>query len=153
MEIKKGHPIHTAYSHMKSRTTNKNHKKYKHYGERGIKICDEWQDRNNFYSWSLANGWKKGLSIDRINNDGNYEPSNCRWTTITIQNRNTRKLRANNTTGFRGVYRDGNKFTARICVDNNLLYLGIYKTKECAAKIYDNYITSNNLEHTKNFVS
>ncbi len=72
------------------------HKKYKrldvmNYQDRGIIVCDEW--RNNFEpfrEWALANGYKKGLTIDRINNDGNYEPDNCRWTTSSEQMRNTR---------------------------------------------------------------
>lgn len=64
---------------------------YKNYGGRGISICDEWQkDFMNFYHWAIDNGYEDGLTIDRINTDGNYEPSNCRWATYKDQARNRR---------------------------------------------------------------
>lgn len=64
-------------------------KGYAGYGARGIKVCAAWKDNYFiFKEWSLANGYSDDLSIDRINNDGNYEPSNCRWATDKIQNRN-----------------------------------------------------------------
>lgn len=71
-----------TYNRMKSRCYNKNNTSYKYYGKRGIVICDEWLGENgftNFYNWAMQNGYKQGLSIDRIDVYGNYEPSNCRW--------------------------------------------------------------------------
>ena len=63
----------------------------KYYGARGIRVCDEWKTGSKlFKEWALANGYKEDLTIDRINVDGNYEPSNCRWITQAEQNRNRR---------------------------------------------------------------
>lgn len=67
-------------------------KAFKCYGARGIVVCDEWlNDFMTFYSWAMENGYREGLAIDRINNDGNYEPSNCHWVTPLENCQNTRK--------------------------------------------------------------
>jgi len=77
------HPLYRKWSGMITRTTNKNELCYHRYGGRGISVCDEWRnDFKKFYDWSISNGWEHGLTIDRINNDGNYEPSNCQWITM-----------------------------------------------------------------------
>lgn len=77
---------------MKARCYNANSENYKHYGGRGIKICDEWKnDFMKFYNWAIRNGYDDELSIDRINVDGNYEPTNCRWATASEQAKNRRK--------------------------------------------------------------
>lgn len=82
------------WSSIKSRCYYKNNIAFKNYGGRGIKICDEW--RNNFekfYEWAIENGYKDNLTIDRINNDGDYEPSNCRWISMQKQENNRRNNR------------------------------------------------------------
>lgn len=81
--------IYTAWNHFINRCYNSNNKAYKNYGGRGIKVCDEWKnDFMSFYNWSIENGYREDLTIDRIDVNGNYEPSNCRWTTDFVQRRN-----------------------------------------------------------------
>jgi len=90
------HPIYKTWISMKSRCYNKSPKQYKNYGGRGITVCNEWI--NNpllFFNWGLDNGWKQGLTIDRINNNGNYEPNNCRWATRKQQAQNNRNATMN----------------------------------------------------------
>lgn len=83
--------VYNIYCDMKRRCYNKNTKHYVNYGGRGIKVCEEWiNDFEKFLTWSLENGYKDSLTIDRINNDGNYEPSNCRWTSQKEQSNNKR---------------------------------------------------------------
>ena len=84
--------LYRVWTSIKARVKNKNHPAYKDYGNRGITIFSRWdEDFMAFYNWAMANGYQEGLSIDRINNDGSYEPSNCRWTTSKIQQNNRRK--------------------------------------------------------------
>lgn len=80
--------LYRIYSQMRTRCYNQAHVFFHRYGGRGITICDEWQDFAVFYEWAVNNGYKDGLTIDRINNDGNYEPNNCRWVDTKKQQRN-----------------------------------------------------------------
>jgi hypothetical protein len=83
--------LYNIYKGMKRRCYNKNYEEYHNYGGRGIKICKEWLDNfQNFYRWSIQNGYQDNLTIDRINVDGNYEPKNCRWVVMKVQQNNRR---------------------------------------------------------------
>lgn len=149
------HRIYRIWSGIISRTTNESNQDYKEYGGRGISMCNEWRnDFMSFYNWAMENGYEDGLTIDRIDVNGNYEPSNCRWANATIQARNTQILKKNNTSGYRGVTRRKDRmiFESRISVNYKRVHMGSFKTALEAAKAYDNYVIENNLEHTINGV-
>lgn len=82
--------LRRIYNGMFQRCYNPNSNAYRHYGGRGITVCEEWHDREKFIEWALNNEYSNDLSIDRINVNGNYEPSNCRWADAKTQANNQR---------------------------------------------------------------
>lgn len=146
------HPAYGAWKAFSQRCHNPNNPSYKNYGGRGIQVCRQWsRDPKAFVEWALANGYRKGLTIDRIDNDGDYSPSNCRWVTRTVQARNSRRLSANNTSGYRGVSQRGNRWLTQIKVDYKNIFLGSFASPKEAAHAYDSYVIRHGLEHTRNF--
>lgn len=90
----RGTKLYSVFMGIKRRCYNQNCKEYKNYGGRGIKMCEEWKNNyTNFYQWAMNNGYKQGLWIDRIDNSGNYEPTNCKWATPKQQQNNKRTNR------------------------------------------------------------
>jgi hypothetical protein len=82
--------LYRSWCGMKQRCLNKNNPKYPRYGGRGITVCDEWLDIIGFQRWAIKNGWKEGLSIDRIDNNKGYNPENCRWISVSENSRKKR---------------------------------------------------------------
>lgn len=87
-----GKRLYRIWHDMKNRCEYPKDKKYSYYGGRGIKVCNEWSTNfESFMTWALSNGYNDSLTIDRINNSGNYEPNNCQWITMKEQCKNRRK--------------------------------------------------------------
>jgi len=102
--------LYGVWSTMKSRCCNPKSQHYKNYGARGISVCDEWKnDFIAFRAWALENGYEEGLTLDRIQTNGNYEPSNCRWT--------TQKIQCNNKTNNRYIEFRGKTWTLHELAD------------------------------------
>lgn len=81
--------VHRIWSNMKNRCYNPNSNRWYRYGGRGIIVCDEWKNNfKDFYDWAMSHGYRDDLTIERINNDGNYEPSNCKWIPLSEQAKN-----------------------------------------------------------------
>lgn len=141
-------PLYPIWYGMKARCYNPKTTKYKDYGGRGIKVCDRWLDINNFIE-DMYPPYKEGLTLDRIDVNGDYEPDNCRWTTKEVQQRNTRDIQSNNTSGYRGVsyFTDVGKWASQIMVDTNKIFLGMYDTALEASKAYEIYVRIHSLEH------
>lgn len=92
---------HAIWKAMRQRCNNSNASNYKYYGGRGIKVCKEWDDFSNFYEWCNKNGFKEGLTLDRIDTNGDYCPENCRWADALTQCNNKRN---NHKVKYNGAY-------------------------------------------------
>ncbi len=145
-----GTRLYKIWHGMHDRCYNQDTSSYSRYGGRGITIADSswYSDFDSFKRWSLRNGYSDSLTIDRINNDGNYEPSNCRWADKTTQNNNRGVLRSN-TTGYNGVKFSGNKsrFIASISINRRTKHIGTFDSAEEAVIARDAYIHVNSLPH------
>ena len=149
----KGTRLYSIWQNMKARCKGSTSHNKKYYTDKGIKVCDEWvNDFPAFKAWALQNGYDDTLSIDRKDNNSGYSESNCRWVTQSTQVENTRILKSTNTSGYRGVSKNGSKWRARIQVEGKEKSLGTFDNILDAAKAYDRYILENNLNNTINGV-
>lgn len=137
--------LYRIWADMKTRCLNPNHKWFSHYGGRGINVCDDWTSFEPFMAWALNNGYSDALTLDRIDNDRGYEPSNCRWATQQEQSLNKRHLASK--TGFVGVrWRgDANKYQAEVTDHCKYHYVGLFDTPEEASLARSRYIEVNHL--------
>lgn len=95
--------IYNIWRSMRQRCKNPHHINYHNYGGKGVTVCDEWDNSfETFYSWAIKNGYTDTLTIDRIDSNGNYEPSNCRWASYKVQANNTK---SNHLITYNGVTR------------------------------------------------
>lgn len=134
-----GSPEYVTYRGMIGRCYSPKNTKFHRYGGRGVRVCERWRDEKHGLANFIADMGPrpKGMSIDRHPNpDGDYEPGNCRWATVTQQNRNI-GLKKSNTHGFKGINKNSSGWTAEIRSNRGKHYLGFFKTKEEAAYAYD----------------
>jgi len=145
--------IYASWKSMIARCSMPSNPAYKDYGARGITVCDLWKDPKVFHEWSINNGWRPGLSIDRLNVNAGYSPDNCRWATRTQQRENVQLLTKANKSGYRGVSKKTgrNQWLARVTVNKKMLHIGHFASAQEAAKAYDAYVRSNRINRPLNF--
>lgn len=135
-----GTKIYKLWGSIVKRCENESSTNYKYYGGRGIKICKEWREKPlSFIQWALTNGYDDGLEIDRINNDGDYEPNNCQFITHKENcSKNKRRIRKNNKSGARNIVltRFGT-YEVYAHIDGKQRYVKTVKTMEDAIKLRD----------------
>lgn len=111
---------------MKTRCNCETNKFYHRYGGRGITYCTEWETFPPFMDWAFANGYSDDLTLDRINNDGDYSPENCKWSTQHEQSINKTHLK--NKSGAVGVRRHGRGYAAEVVWHRKWYYVGTFDT-------------------------
>jgi hypothetical protein len=130
-----GTRLYFCWKGMRQRCNNPNVTGHKNYIGRGISICPEWGNFEVFAKWALANGYQDDLSLDRIDNEGNYAPKNCRWATRQVQRVNQRKR--SNSSRYTGVRKSGKRWRSTIGIGKVKTHLGTFDTPEEAARARD----------------
>ena len=146
----KGTRLYSIFSGMNDRCYNEKSSNYHNWGERGVGICTEWlNDRGLFFSWALENGYKEDLTIDRIESDKGYCPSNCRWVNKEAQAQNRRKQEGCSSK-YAGVrLAKGKLFEARVMISGVRYHIGNFKTDIEAALARDRFILDGGHKYAK----
>lgn len=111
-----GTKLYMCWKNMKSRCYNKNSERYPHYGAKGIKVCEDWLSFDNFKNWAESHGYSENLTIDRINPELDYEPSNCRWLTYE---ENHALMMLHNLQNNTGIFSDKIKLKSKLALRSN----------------------------------
>lgn len=111
--------LYRIWKNMRRRCNNTKSDYYENYGGRGIRVCSQWDDYFTFRKWAISNGYKNDLTIDRINNDGNYTPSNCKWSTRKQQSNNTR---SNVVITYKGVTKTASEWAEHLGLSKAAIY-------------------------------
>jgi hypothetical protein len=131
------HALRNVYQSMIDRCFDETRNNYKYYGAKGIRVCDRWFVFKNFIDDMGKR--PKGYTLDRIDNNGNYCPENCRWVSKNEQRINRKRFK-NSSRKYKGVCLYGNKWKAECRYNGKNNYLGLFDTQEDAAKAYNNAI-------------
>lgn len=136
------HRLYSIWNNMRKRC------RYNEGNYSSVSVCEEWEDFLVFYDWANNNGYSDELSIDRIETEDGYSPSNCRWASYETQSQNSLK-RKDNKSGFKGVYLDkqSGKWIAKIQHDGKKVYIGRSDSPEESNRIRVEYIEKNKLKH------
>ena len=142
----RNHRLYHTWMGMKTRCYNPNSPEYKNYGGRGISICSKWfSDFKVFYDWALSNGYEDALTIERINVNGNYEPSNCTWIPMSEQSNNTRR---NNRFTYKGETLNIAQWTKKYNVGRHIIEEGVRNNNlEAAIKKERRKFTKRNITY------
>jgi len=136
----RGTRLYQIWADMKCRCANVKIKCYKNYGGRGISVCSEWAEGfAAFRTWALSSGYEEHLTLDRINVNGNYEPSNCRWATYSQQLANRRKPLTGASSKYKGVHwnKSDGVWVAQLGFSGRTIHIGSFANEIDAAKAYD----------------
>ena len=131
-----GTRIYRMWSDMVQRCENPCHKDYPQYGGRNITVFSEWHIFSAFFGWAVAHGYSDNLTLDRKNNDGNYEPDNIRFVTTAAQGWN-RRTGKQCKSGVSGVWKQGGKYIARLGSRDRRIYLGAFSAVEEASAVVE----------------
>ena len=137
--------VYTMWCNIKARCYRETSPDYALYGGRGIVMCDEWKnDSKEFIKWANKNGYSDNLTIERIDSNSNYCPSNCKFITNEEQSLN-RRTRVDNKYGVRGVSwsKKHKKLILRLSVDGKRVFIGLYNSLDDAIKAKETFMENN----------